>query len=216
MAAAQPSYCFGAINHVGDNSLDVNSLDVMAAVGGAAGMLGPPFANLHNSGGSFMDFHGRRSPALGTRGMVATSQPLATEAGLRILQKGGTAADAAVAVAAALNVMEPTSTGIGGDAFCLYYDAKKKKVSCVQGGGRSPAKLTLELCRERGHGGTEIVPSTDALCVMVPGAPQVWEDVVARHGKLSLADVLQVRARSPKTLKKKGFAAEMIMNLKSD
>ena len=140
-----------------------------------------------------MDFTSRRSPALATRGMVASSQVLATEAGVRILRQGGSAADAAVAVAAALNVCEPTSTGIGGDAFALYFDAKTKKVSAVQGGGASPSALTLDLCRSRGHVGTEIVPSTDPLCVMVPGAAAMWEDCVARHGsgKLTLADVLQ-------------------------
>ena len=115
---------------------------------------------------------------MGTRGMVACSQTLATGVGLEILRKGGTAADAAVAVAAALNVCEPTSTGIGGDAFALYYDAKTKKVSAIQGGGASPAALTLELCRERGHVGTEILPSTDALCVVVPGAAAAWEDAI--------------------------------------
>ena len=125
--------------------------------------------------------------------MVASSQPLASEAGLRILRQGGTAGEAAVAVAAALNVCEPTSTGIGGDAFALLFDAASKKVTAVQGGGASPGALTLDLIRSRGHVGSEIVPSTDALCVMVPGAAAVWEDVVARYGsgKLTLAQILQ-------------------------
>jgi len=65
----------------------------------------------------------------GTKGIVAASQPLAVSAGIEILRKGGNAADAAVAVAACLNVTEPSSTGIGGDAFCLFFDAKAKKVS---------------------------------------------------------------------------------------
>lgn len=138
-----------------------------------------------------IEFNGRRSPAIATRGMVASSQTLASEAGLRILRSGGNAFDAAVAVAAALNVCEPTSTGIGGDAFALCYHADSKAVTSVVGGGASPAALTLELCRERGHAGSEISPSTDALCVMVPGACAVWEDVVTKHGsgKLTLGDV---------------------------
>ena len=75
-----------------------------------------------------LKFNSRRSPVYGNRGIVSTSQPLAAEAGMRILQKGGNAADAAVATAAALNVTEPTSTGIGGDCFALFYDAKSEKV----------------------------------------------------------------------------------------
>ncbi|KAK9823229.1 hypothetical protein WJX72_001186 [[Myrmecia] bisecta] len=81
---------------------------------------------------------------MGTRGMVACSQPLASEAGMRILQQGGTAADAAVAMAAALNVTEPCSTGIGGDAFMLWFDAKTKEVTAMLGCGRAPAGLSLE------------------------------------------------------------------------
>ena len=117
-----------------------------------------------------IEFKGRRGPTIATRGMVASSQTLASEAGLRILRAGGNAFDAAVAVAAALNVCEPTSTGIGGDAFALCYHASSKDVTAVVGGGASPAALTLDLCRQRGHLGTEIAPSTDALCVVVPGA----------------------------------------------
>jgi gamma-glutamyltranspeptidase/glutathione hydrolase len=76
-----------------------------------------------------MEFNSRRSPVLGRRGIVAASQPLAVASGLEILGKGGNAADAAVATAAALNVTEPTSTGIGGDCFALYYDAGTGQVS---------------------------------------------------------------------------------------
>jgi gamma-glutamyltranspeptidase/glutathione hydrolase len=88
--------------------------------------------------------------------MVASSQPLATQAGLEILNLGGNAADAAVATAAALNVTEPSCTGIGGDVFCLYFDAKSKEVKAVNGSGRSPKKLTMEHCRKQGINGRSI------------------------------------------------------------
>jgi len=151
-----------------------------------------PTAEAWRASATTMDFKSRRTCALGPKGMVAYSLTLATDSGLEFLRQGGTAADAAVAVTACLNVCEPTSTGIGGDAFCLYFDAATKKVSAVRGGGKSPAALTLDLVRSRGHAGLEISPSTDALCAIVPGAPAAWEDVVARFGsgKLTLADIL--------------------------
>ena len=74
-----------------------------------------------------------RSPVLSAHGCVACGQPLAAEAGLRILQSGGNAADAAVAVAACMNVTQPCSTGVGGDCFCLFYDAANKKVHGING-----------------------------------------------------------------------------------
>ncbi len=75
-----------------------------------------------------LEFSSRRSPVLSRGGMVAASQPLAVAAGLKILAAGGSAADAAVATAAALNVTEPTSTGLGGDAFALFYEASTRRV----------------------------------------------------------------------------------------
>ncbi|KAL1737089.1 nucleophile aminohydrolase [Schizophyllum commune] len=136
-------------------------------------------------------FSGRRSVVYGTKGVVASSQPLATEVGLEILRKGGNAADAAVATSAALNVTEPSCCGIGGDAFCLFYDAKTKKVKALNGSGRSPEKLSIDYLRQRGITSKKI-PVTDINAVTVPGAAAAWVDTVEQlgSGKLSVADVL--------------------------
>ena len=96
------------------------------------------------------EFNSRRSAVFGTRGMVAASQPLAVAAGLQVLGLGGNAADAAVATAAALNVTEPTSTGIGGDCFALYFNAADRQVTALNGSGRAPAALTLERLQNEG------------------------------------------------------------------
>src|SRR5262245_16045908 len=97
-----------------------------------------------------LNFNSRRSSIYGKGGMVATSQPVATAAGLEILAKGGNAADVAVAAGAALNVTEPTSTGIGGDMFALFYSANTKRVTALNGSGRAPASLTLDLLKKYG------------------------------------------------------------------
>src|SRR5258708_24556902 len=102
-------------------------------------------------------FNSRRSAVNGKGGIVSTSQPLATAAGLEILAKGGNAADAAVAAGAALNVTEPSSTGIGGDMFALYYSADTKGVTALNGSGRSPAALTLDRLLKDGFS-TELPP----------------------------------------------------------
>ena len=119
--------------------------------------------------------------------MVATSNPLASQAGLAILRQGGNAADAAVAAAAVLNVTEPASTGIGGDMFALFFDAQTKQVTALNGSGRAPAALTVEFMREQGY--TEI-PTLSPHAITVPGAVAGWEDLLKRHGSLTLADVL--------------------------
>ncbi len=95
-------------------------------------------------------FTSRRSPVVGRRGMVATTQPLAVAAGLEILAQGGNAADAAIATAAALNVTEPTSTGIGGDAFALYYEAATGQITALNASGRTPASLTSTRSKKTG------------------------------------------------------------------
>jgi gamma-glutamyltranspeptidase/glutathione hydrolase len=114
--------------------------------------------------------------------MVATSQPLAGRAGLRMLENGGTAADAAVAAAATLQVTQPCSTGLGGDAFFLYYEASSRRVFALNGSGRSPAALSLELLANQEI--KDEIPDFHAHTVTVPGAPRAWQDLHDRFGRL--------------------------------
>lgn len=147
----------------------------------------------------FTQFPSRRSVVHSTKGIVASTQPLACEAGQRILKQGGNAADAAVAVAAALNMTEPSMTGIGGDMFCLFYKATDKKVYALNGSGRAGGKVTLDRIRndlgiKDGQAGE--IPMTgpgSVHSVTVPGAAAGWVDTVERFGsgKLSLSQILE-------------------------
>jgi gamma-glutamyltranspeptidase/glutathione hydrolase len=133
------------------------------------------------------DFKSRRSMVVARRGMVAASNPLAAQAGLNILRQGGNAADAAIAVAAVLNVTAPASTGVGGDCFALYYDAATAHITALNGSGRAPAALELEDLLARGW--TQI-PERGPDAVTVPGAVMGWYDLLTRHGSMALTDVL--------------------------
>ncbi|KAI1081104.1 gamma-glutamyltranspeptidase [Whalleya microplaca] len=144
---------------------------------------------------AFAKFPSRRSVVHSTKGIVSCTQPLAAKCGIDVLEAGGNCADAAVAVAAGLNMTEPCSTGIGGDMFCLFYDAKTKKVSALNGSGRSGGKCTLERIRSSlglkdGESGRIPMPSVHA--VSVPGAAAGWVDTVERFGsgKVSLQQIL--------------------------
>ncbi|NIR29751.1 MAG: gamma-glutamyltransferase [Gammaproteobacteria bacterium] len=128
-----------------------------------------------------------RSVVMSTRGMVATSQPMATTAGLEVLRRGGNAMDAAVAAGATLCVTEPQSTGIGGDCFMLYHDAATGRPYGLNGSGRSPAQASAAAIRERGH--TQM-PEYGILSVTVPGAVHAWHTALARFGSMSLREVL--------------------------
>ncbi len=141
---------------------------------------------------SLDNFCSRRSPVLSRTGVVATSQPAASAAGAEVLSRGGNAADAAVAAAAALQVTQPCSTGLGGDAFCLYYDAAHRTVRAINGSGPAPRSLNLDVCREaaRTAGTGNRIPPYHAYTVTVPGAAAAWELTLSTFGRLSLGDVL--------------------------
>ncbi len=146
-----------------------------------------------------LSFNSRRSPVYSRNGIVATSQPLATAAGIEILSKGGNAADAAVAAGAALNVTEPSSTGIGGDMFALYYSAETKRVTALNGSGRAPAALTLDRLKQEGIHAE--LPPFHAHTVTVPGACAGWFDLIEKHGSLPMEQILAPAIR----LAREGF-----------
>jgi len=129
-----------------------------------------------------------RSAVLATHGMVATSQPLAAQAGLRILQQGGNAVDAAVATAAMLNVVEPMSTGIGGDMFAVVYMAKSGELAGLNGSGRSGYAASIDFFTKQG---IKAIPTTGVHSISVPGAVDGWETLLKKYGTMSLAQVLQ-------------------------
>jgi len=120
-------------------------------------------------------------------GAVATSQRLASQAGASILREGGNAADAAVAAAAALALTEPMSTGLGGDMFALYYNARTRAVTAINGSGRAAASLSIERLRKEG---LDPLPPFHAHTVTVPGACAGWCDLIARHGTLPMSRIL--------------------------
>lgn len=127
----------------------------------------------------------RRTTAYAKNGMVATSQPLAAEAGLSVLRKGGNAIDAAIATAACLTVVEPTSNGIGGDAFALVWT--KGQLFGLNASGPAPQLLTLQALKKAGH---QEMPPYGWFPVTVPGAPAAWVELSARFGKLPLTEVM--------------------------
>lgn len=129
-----------------------------------------------------------RSPVLATQAMAATSQPLATQVALDVMQKGGNAIDAAIAANAMLGLVEPTGNGIGGDIFAIIWDAKTQQLYGLNGSGRSPKSLSLEWFEENGH---NKIPSHGPLPVTVPGTVDGWFMMHNRFGKLPMAQVLQ-------------------------
>ncbi|HET9148304.1 MAG TPA: gamma-glutamyltransferase family protein [Acetobacteraceae bacterium] len=139
------------------------------------------------------DFHlPGRSPVFAARAMAATSMPAATLAALDALRAGGNAMDAAVTAAAVLAVIEPQSTGIGGDCFCLYAPAGTGEVIAMNGSGRAPAAATIDYFE--GHGITAL-EQTSPHGVTIPGAVGAWEALLAAHGRKGLAEALRPAIR---------------------
>jgi gamma-glutamyltranspeptidase/glutathione hydrolase len=129
-----------------------------------------------------------RSEVLARHGVVATSQPLAAEAGLQMLRDGGNAADAAVATAAMLGLVEPESAGIGGDMEAIYYSAEDHRLYGLNAAGWAPASATPEFYHEQG---LDSVPDYGVFSVTVPGAVDGWSRFLKRFGSMSLEEVLE-------------------------
>ena len=133
-----------------------------------------------------------RSVVLARNGIIATSQPLASAAGLAVLQQGGNAIDAAVTAAAVLSVVEPTMNGIGGDLFALVYDPKTKTVRALNASGRAPAAATVEEFKRRN---LQSIPYRGELSVSVPGVVDGWHELLSKHGSITLERALQPAIR---------------------
>ena len=131
---------------------------------------------------------GGRSTVFSTKGAVACEHPSAALTGMRVLDAGGTAADACVAMAAAMAVLAPMATGMGGDAFLLFYEAETGRILGANGSGRAPKAATIEKLRERG---LCEMPERGGPTITVPGAVRLWEDAVASLGNLPLARLLE-------------------------
>jgi len=128
--------------------------------------------------------YGTRSPVLGRNGVIATSQPLASAAGLLVLQEGGNAIDAAVTAAAVLAVVEPTMTGVGGDLFALVYDGRSKALKALNSSGRAGANASADALRRRG---LSAMPSHGPASITVPGSVAGWSELLRAHGTIPLA-----------------------------
>lgn len=129
-----------------------------------------------------------RSIIISQRGIVATSQPLASQAGAQILARGGSAVDAAIAANAVLSVVEPMMCGMGGDLFAMYWDAKTGKLTGINASGWTPQGLSIEWLKEHGH---FAMPSSGIHTVTVPGAVDGWDKMHRKFGRLPWRDLFQ-------------------------
>ncbi|HEU0210287.1 MAG TPA: gamma-glutamyltransferase [Candidatus Udaeobacter sp.] len=132
-----------------------------------------------------------RSEVLATHGMVCTSVPAATQVGLDVLKRGGSAVDAAIAANATLGLMEPVSNGVGGDLFAIVYSAKENKLYGINGSGRSPLGLSYDQMKiELAKLHRETIPPLGMLPISVPGCVDAWAELHKKFGKLKLSDDL--------------------------
>ena len=132
-----------------------------------------------------------RSEVLARHGMVCTSVPAATQVGIDILKRGGSAVDAAIAANATLGLMEPVSNGVGGDLFAIVYSAKENKLYGINGSGRSPLGLSYDQMKaELAKLHRETIPPVGMLPISVPGTVDAWAELHKRFGKLKLSDDL--------------------------
>ena len=136
------------------------------------------------AGGAFAS----RSEVLAPDGMIATSHPLATQIGLDMLRRGGSAVDAGIAANAALGLMEPTGCGPGGDLFAIVWEEKSRRLWGLNASGRSPQSLDIDYFRDNG---IEAIPEIGPLSVSVPGAVDGWFELHQRFGRLPMAELLQ-------------------------
>ena len=140
-------------------------------------------------------FNSRRSNVTALNGAVATSQPLAAQAGMQVLLEGGNAVDAAVCMAATLAVVEPMSTGLGGDVFALVWSEQDKKVYALNGSGRSGVSATAEEVSRRGFTAIPTEGEGAAMSVTVPGTVAGWQSLLEKFGSFELAELLQPAIR---------------------
>jgi gamma-glutamyltranspeptidase/glutathione hydrolase len=138
------------------------------------------------------NIRGTRSAAVARNGMIATSQALASSAGLKVLQDGGNAIDAAITAAAVLAVVEPSMNGIGGDLLAIVWDAKTKRIYALDATGRSAYAATPEEFAKRGH---KTMPGGGVLTVDVPGVVDGWHQLLTRFGTITMAKALQPAIR---------------------
>src|SRR5947207_654941 len=137
-----------------------------------------------------------RSEVLARHGMVCTSVPAATEVGIDILKRGGSAVDAAIAANATLGLMEPVSNGIGGELYAIVYNAKEKKLYGINGSGRSPLGLNYDQMKaELDKLGRKTIPPHGMLPISVPGCVDAWSELHKKFGKLKLSNDLAPAAK---------------------